>query len=357
MADAAAGASSRAFKAAWLRLVFAVCAALFIPLIDIRSVGIYVGIAAYFVFAVVFQVLLRLDIGGQARTWISGFADMTFLSFMIHRVGATSTALISLYVLFPAIYALVGRARVAFWLGAYGAASYVALLLAEYAGLLPIGPDEPAWAAGGGRPLVGTLMWATIVGTITFVTTLAIARLARTLEQREAELVRTNAHLEELSVRDPLTALFNRRHINERVEIELARVRRGHTAGLLMIDLDGFKAVNDDLGHLAGDEALKRIAAVLVESIREVDAVGRYGGDEFVVVLSDPQPPDTTTAVGQRLARAVREAGEVDDRHRVSASIGAAVAREGDSVDSLLARADARVYEAKQAGGDRVVGP
>jgi diguanylate cyclase (GGDEF)-like protein len=139
--------------------------------------------------------------------------------------------------------------------------------------------------------------------------------------------------------------------------MELARVKRGHSAALLMIDLDGFKRVNDDLGHLAGDEVLKAVALALKQNIREVDSAGRYGGDEFVVVLSDPQPPYTSTIVGERLVQSIREAGHVDDHHRVTASIGVAVASQTDGADELLSRADAFVYEAKQAGGDRVIGP
>jgi diguanylate cyclase (GGDEF)-like protein len=345
------------YGASWVRVIFALLIIALVPFIGITSAVWYVACGIYLGLAALFLVLIKRDIGGAARVWASGIVDITFLSFLIHRVGATSTALISLYVLFPVIYALLRYTRVAFALGVYGAVSYILILLGEYAAWLPVGPDEPAWASGGGRPLIGTLVWASMVGAITFATTALIARLSRRLEQRERELVLTNARLEELSRSDPLTGLFNRRRINEHIDMELARVKRGHTAALLMIDLDGFKRVNDDLGHLAGDEVLTAIAQALAKNIREVDSAGRYGGDEFVVVLSDPRPPDTSSVVGERLVRAVRRAGRVDEAHQVTASVGVAVAEPTDSADELIRRADVNVYAAKQAGGDRVIGP
>lgn len=124
-----------------------------------------------------------------------------------------------------------------------------------------------------------------------------------------------------------------------------------------MIDLDSFKKVNDAQGHLRGDDLLKEIASCLAAATRASDVAGRYGGDEFVVVL-----PDTDAAhaegIAERLARSVREAGERFDAERpVTASVGVAVTTPADAPENapgLLRRADENAYRAKLAGGDRV---
>src|SRR4029079_17365579 len=114
-----------------------------------------------------------------------------------------------------------------------------------------------------------------------------VGRIVARMAKHEAELVAANAQLEDLSQRDPLTQLFNRRYLMTRLETELARVRRGHPLAVVMIDLDRFQAVNDSRGHEEGGRALRAIADASGQSTREIDVPGRYGGDEFVVILPD----------------------------------------------------------------------
>jgi diguanylate cyclase (GGDEF)-like protein len=152
------------------------------------------------------------------------------------------------------------------------------------------------------------------------------------------------------STRDALTGLENRRAYDAGMTHELARAERDRTpTGLLIADLTGFKAVNDRLGHAAGDEALKRVADALREVARDSDRLYRWGGDEFAVILPNTDAPGTFAAA-RRFSRAI-ESVEIDGMH-VAASIGMAVQLPGEDVDAeqLLARADQAMYEAKREG-------
>lgn len=169
----------------------------------------------------------------------------------------------------------------------------------------------------------------------------------------QAVLEDANRELERLSVTDKLTGLFNRTKLDAILDYETARALRGGAGfALLIADVDRLKAVNDAHGHLAGDEVLIRVATLLASSCREVDFVGRWGGDEFLV-LCPAADEAGIAAIAERIiesmgTRAFGEAGSV------SLSIGTAVYRHGDSADAILRRADTALYAAKAAGRGRV---
>lgn len=151
--------------------------------------------------------------------------------------------------------------------------------------------------------------------------------------------------------RDPLTDLFNRRYIAELLTRELSRVlRKGGSLVVMMVDVDHFKTVNDRYGHQGGDDVLRGISARLRECVRPLDAVGRYGGEEFIVVLPDC---DNAQSAGERIRRVIAQnpIGSI----AVTASIGVAMAVGYDSMESVVARADRALYQAKEEGRDRVV--
>ena len=130
-------------------------------------------------------------------------------------------------------------------------------------------------------------------------------------------------------------------------------MQRGHSMAVLMMDLDGFKHINDEKGHLAGDTLLKKIAQRVSTSMRVIDVVGRFGGDEFVVLLPDTDA-EQAAIVADRLVRTVREVGtEADAVRPVTASVGVAIPRLEDDVTVVLNQADEAAYAAKQKGGDR----
>ncbi|HVE79285.1 MAG TPA: diguanylate cyclase [Gemmatimonadaceae bacterium] len=182
--------------------------------------------------------------------------------------------------------------------------------------------------------------------------------------QRAEVFQSTKAEKEQLATlatTDPLTQLPNRRALVDRLTLEVDRARRyGTVVTLLMVDLDHFKRVNDTYGHLAGDEVLREMAALLQEAARSVDMVARYGGEEFVVVVPETSL-DGALAFAERLRERVEgQAFSTGGRTRVrlTASVGVAgfPAPGVESVDALFSRADAALYQAKAEGRNRVRG-
>jgi diguanylate cyclase (GGDEF)-like protein len=165
----------------------------------------------------------------------------------------------------------------------------------------------------------------------------------------------------ESSTRDGLTGVFNRAHFFERLEAEVAHARRHHgELGLLMLDLDWFKVINDRYGHLVGDRVLCAVADVVGRLIRVEDIFARYGGEEFVL-LARSTPHDDALRLAERIRDAVRTLAirVVDQMVSVTLSIGVASLSEvGEGVDpvQLIGLADSRLYRAKAAGRNRVCG-
>jgi diguanylate cyclase (GGDEF)-like protein len=155
---------------------------------------------------------------------------------------------------------------------------------------------------------------------------------------------------------DALTGLPNRRYFDEFCGLLARRRRADDAVGVLMIDIDHFKRLNDRFGHAIGDEVLRAVGGAIVSAVREDDVPARYGGEEFVVLLRNPTPA-VATEVGERVRQAV---GGLDVSAfgvaRVSVSVGVAVADGPDQpIESIVANADAALYRAKRAGRDRVV--
>jgi diguanylate cyclase (GGDEF)-like protein len=179
------------------------------------------------------------------------------------------------------------------------------------------------------------------------------AELESIVQARTQELVEKNRELEVLSVTDRLTGLYNRRKLDEIIDEELALFRRyGSHFAIVMLDIDHFKQVNDTLGHQAGDAVLAELAKLVGERTRQVDVLARYGGEEFVVIFRRA-PPGSFLAAAEKLRAAIAEHDFPHVGH-LTASFGVAHCREGDDAPTLLARADAALYRAKNAGRNRV---
>jgi len=175
----------------------------------------------------------------------------------------------------------------------------------------------------------------------------ASAALARAVSHRDAEARAST---------DALTGLPNRRYFDEFVRLLVQGRRSGDAVGILMIDIDRFKALNDTYGHPTGDEVLRGVATAIVSAVREDDVPARFGGEEFVVLLRNPAP-GVAVEVGERIRAAVRalDLSELGVPP-VSVSIGVAVASgPDDTIDELLTVADQNLYSAKRSGRDRVV--
>jgi len=171
------------------------------------------------------------------------------------------------------------------------------------------------------------------------------------------ELARRQQELVFMATHDALTGLPNRTLILDRTEQLIARARREHQlCAALFVDLDGFKGVNDGLGHRAGDELLRSVAARLESTIREADTLGRLGGDEFVILADGIALAAGPELVAERILDALKEPFEIDAAHNgrvaITASIGIAMA-DGHGAADLLREADIAMYRAKLAGKNR----
>jgi len=164
--------------------------------------------------------------------------------------------------------------------------------------------------------------------------------------------------VERLSFTDDLTGVFSRRHFFALAEQEFQRSNRhGHDFAIVMLDIDHFKNVNDKYGHLVGDQVLKALARDLGKSLRGMDIISRYGGEEFIVLLPDT---DKTTAIGvaERLREYVAEHVHESDQGDFTITISLGVvsfSKKNKNIEELLSLADKALYEAKVAGRNRVI--
>ena len=228
----------------------------------------------------------------------------------------------------------------------------------------PCGPEDAikAFAAGGSDYVAKPFPSAEILARIAVHIRLRQAEKAFLREQQEAadlaaKLAETNLKLAELTRADPLTGLLNRRAWEESARLEQSRSQRsGGKYSILMIDIDRFKRFNDTQGHQAGDECLRRIAKSISLACRAADLVGRYGGEEFVV-LAPETALDDAVVLGERVRRSIRGLAIPHPASSVAscvtASVGVATCT-GGSWEDTLSQADDALYQAKRYGRDMV---
>lgn len=175
----------------------------------------------------------------------------------------------------------------------------------------------------------------------------------RAAEEASAQLQIANQRLSELSIRDPLTGVWNRRHFEELLVAELHRFHRhGHPFVLIMFDIDHFKTVNDRYGHLVGDQVLVTLTRLTQAALRRGASLARLGGEEFVVLEPDCSLPQAI-AIAERLRRIV-ETHDFPQVGRITASFGVIEARQGESEDEMIDRVDGAMYASKNGGRNRV---
>jgi diguanylate cyclase (GGDEF)-like protein len=216
---------------------------------------------------------------------------------------------------------------------------------------------QPAWYEyGAARALAAIILLLLIVGFVQVRTTMLVRRqreLESIVAERTAQLQHNQEHLERMAYIDVLTGLPNRRVFNDDLRRFLAGCERGQgDFALLIIDLDGFKSINDNVGHDAGDAVLVEVAVRLRTLIRETDLVARLGGDEFGLVLAQPRNMSAVDSTCARIIKNLNEPISLPDRVVViGASIGVAKAA-GDHTtpDEIYKAADVALYEAKKAG-------
>jgi two-component system cell cycle response regulator len=182
------------------------------------------------------------------------------------------------------------------------------------------------------------------------------------LEEKNNELIKRNAVLEQLAITDSLTELYNKGYILKRLESELIRsARYKESISLIIIDIDYFKKINDSLGHIAGDNILRELSKILVKSVRDVDVVARYGGEEFIVVC-----PNTSISGAAILAERIREnvqntvfnPGNIDLKLTISLGVSSlspsSTINDDTTASKLIEEADLALYKAKSSGRNKV---
>jgi len=203
--------------------------------------------------------------------------------------------------------------------------------------------------------LATLLMFAAAIGRCMYIGLFA-SSMRQSLYQSGQKLKEAYRRIEELAELDELTGSFNRRSIMRMLEEEIVRAQRGNTAcSVALIDLDFFKRINDAYGHPIGDEVLRTFSITMFANIRAIDRFGRYGGEEFLLVL-----PDTDEDAAFRLLDRLRAiVADLDwsafsPNMRVTISAGVATLRQNESSDNFLARADSALYASKARGRNRI---
>lgn len=196
--------------------------------------------------------------------------------------------------------------------------------------------------------LAGALMSTALLGG-------EMSKLRSRLQQQKHELSGALDTIRVLATIDELTSLVNRRHMNAVLDVEERRQACGAETCIALLDIDFFKQVNDRYGHASGDAVLRSFAAAAHASLRAGDVLARWGGEEFLLLLPDTAADDARVVL-ERMAGNVRAMSVpgLDDR-RISFSAGLAVRRPGEPYADLISRADKALYEAKEAGRDRIV--
>ena len=220
----------------------------------------------------------------------------------------------------------------------------------------PLPLDVPDPLATGANEEVGAMMgtFSRILGRIEEQGN-EIQDFAQRLEAAYRDLELSNARLKEYSFKDEVTGLYNRRFYSIRLEEEVSRYRRfNHPVSVVLVDLDGFKDINDELGHGAGDDTLRDMSDILLRYSRGINVICRYGGDEFAVLLVE------TSKAGARLyadrIRQVLSSHRFAHGRSLTASFGIASLPEdvAPAADDLMRAADEALYAAKRAGKNRV---
>lgn len=202
----------------------------------------------------------------------------------------------------------------------------------------------------------GTRRWINLIGAVEHIDGVAVRMLGSV--QDVTELHEGRVQIERLAYRDSLTGLPNRALFTKQFQLEIEQARiHGTKVGLILLDLDHFKDVNDTLGHDAGDVLLQSVAERMTRAYRRTDTVARLGGDEFAIILPDIRGPEDMTRPTEVLMALLRHPVEHGDKvFTISASVGGAVyPSDDDDAAQLLKSADIALYEAKAAGRNRMV--
>lgn len=280
-------------------------------------------------------------------TGVQMFCTCLLMALTMYQVDSARGALLLLYL----VLLMFGVLRLRQWqfmaLGLFALVCYAAAIAAVW--------QTRPWAVNMDVELLQLAAMATLVPCGGFFAGY-VGGLRRKLRDRHIALQQAREQAHDLRVLDPLTAVSNRSRIIEFLQYEVARAARlEQPLSVIMLDLDRFKRINRQYGHPVGDEVLRRVAERLQGAMRSIDGLGRYGGEEFLVVL-----PDTPLAEASVFAERLRDRVEgcrfasLPPTFKLSVSVGLAEFRHGDGVWSLIERARGAADHALDAGGGRI---
>ena len=306
-----------------------------------------------FLLSIVVYLLISREYNHSCLSFASSSLDVTFVSagLVLFLIMSEPHTAVNSKVVFEGYFLAIGSTslrydkRVCISAGLLAFFEYLAIV---YFTATHWDLNSPAYAPYD----YGLFSWSAQISRLIIMLTASALSLA---------LVMRSQKLLQLATSDPLTGLFNRGYVDDRLALELSRARRyGKWLTLVVIDADHFKSLNDKYGHPSGDLVLRKIGGMLRESFRQSDTVGRYGGEEFVVIL-----PETDGDAAWGKLESLRElvattpfAVAVRGEHvRMTVSVGlASFPADGEDAKELFALADDRMFQAKKEGRNRVVG-
>jgi diguanylate cyclase (GGDEF)-like protein len=325
-------------------VALAVCA--FLGLLPWRaasdgSVGI---LALVVLFYVLFRTGLNQRFADPSLTTEQVAAALLLLAYVMYHAGPARAVLTPFYLvamLFGVLRLNARRMLVLAFLALLAHATMLHLLYLRGPGV------NPATALAEFLVLAVVLPWFAVMGGY-------VNRLRTRLSDSHRDLQRAFDRIGELAIRDELTGAANRRFLMETLAREQSRAERlGTSFAVCLIDIDHFKAINDGFGHAAGDQVLKEFARLVPQELRAIDVWGRFGGEEFLIIL-----PGTDRAGAQACGERVRartEAAAFPGVTRVTITVGVATYAKREPLSALLARADKALYEGKNGGRNKVV--
>jgi len=320
----------------WLLLVL-VLLYYVIPTTDIVDQWtMLLAMAVYAVFVIAFRYSRLFTRETQWKLAVETWAIIFFITGCVYQTGGIDSPLISLYLLVIIFSALT--------LGKIVTLLEFVLISAVYFYLA-----QSKVVEGDSYSVIKFSEMA-----LTFAPYLMVAYLTSLLA---ADLKNAREGLEELSDTDELTGLKNRRAFNNALETEIHKVTRyDRPLSILMLDADNLKTVNDDFGHAIGDKLIVMLAQVVEESLRKTDILARYGGDEFVAILTET-PMDRAVEVAERIRVSVENTTFSSGGKRVASTISIGVScfsKEFDQGEEIMAQADRKLYESKDKGKNTV---
>ena len=319
----------------WLLLVL-VLLYYVIPTTDIIDQwGMLLAMASYTVFVISFRYSKLFTRETQWKLAVETWAITIFISWCVYQTGGIDSPLISLYLLVIIFSALT--------LGKIVTLLEFGLITAVYFYFAQSTLDVESYSI---------LQLSEV--TMTFAPYLMVAYLTSLLA---ADLKNAREGLEHLSDTDELTGLNNRRAFNKVLEAEIHKAARyDRPFSVLMLDADDLKTVNDEFGHGVGDKLIIMIGNVVNESLRKTDFLARYGGDEFVAILTET-PADRAVEVAERICASVENTSFSSKGKRVASTISIGISsysKELDEEETIMAQADKKLYESKDKGKNNV---